>query len=1029
MFTLPIAAREARAASRRARLYHARWIIGVFGLIAIQFALWIARHQSSPGGEIVFSALAVLAQLYSIFAGVIVASDIISSERRENTLGLLFLTDLKPRHLLLGKLLSSSTAAFFGLLAFIPLLALPLLLGGVTLHRFLLLAAALAASLLLSISLGFLVSTIFRQGWAALTAGLLATSILGIGLPCLLPWLDDPAEHFWFASSSAAIIALFEDPMSDPSIYWQSLLFTSLLAVANFAIVSRRLVYIWLDAPPTGAQQKRLNLLRFLRFGNAAARRRLRRQLLDHNPLSWLANREQISSPGLLAFSSLSVASLLLGWIFASGSYVELLIVLQFVLLFLAHLFLFFRLCVASAYSLAEDRKSGALELLLSTPLAVPAIIRGRWHGLLRQFFGPALVIAFLHLVLTAYLAWDLDPPERSSLFHHYATLQQTEDQLSVSAMLTGGLILAANAAAAVWLGMWFGIRCQSSATAVWLTFSTILLAPWLAFLLILLAAELSGLNDLFSDTTLFDNLLSLSSDLFALAYALALIFLARRKLAAHFRAAAANRFDVPPFRLPWRPILRGTFGAALPLALILALAWQWRENVNARGAALWATASARHAGLLLDDTPALPPIPDHLNLAKCPLLLPIGDRRAAATLNPGRLPVHTLKNHFAPNFRIPGLAAMPPAPPFRQNHWASGQLIPLDPYKTYLLKTALITNSTLSPAQAILASFAKYDPLLEELRLAAEQRPLARFDDESEPLAEISQILRLRSVARLRLGQPATTDIHLILRLAHGVHHLSTSGRGHLRNVFQPIFEGLALHRFTAPELASLQKSIAELDLWSFQEKRLRSQIRGSVTSLDNHLQYLRDDSSPARSLFGRLYPPGRVLEYKTILLNTGAEILPKILLPGQRRVNPDFPHKNDPPIPAPSFLSLDHLPAALSQSTHHFAYLQTTLNQIQIACALERFRLDRGHLPAQLTELNPTYHHPRPPDRRPRAPPPARPAPDQQSYTLHSVGWDLQDNLGHYTPSNQPELPAAQTDWPFSPPPHLDPPADTAQ
>ena len=42
---------------------------------------------------------------------------------------------------------------------------------------------------------------------------------------------------------------------------------------------------------------------------------------------------------------------------------------------------------------LSEDRKQGALELLLSTPLTVQDILRGQRLALERQFLGPVMVV------------------------------------------------------------------------------------------------------------------------------------------------------------------------------------------------------------------------------------------------------------------------------------------------------------------------------------------------------------------------------------------------------------------------------------------------------------------------------------------------------------------------------------------------------------------------------------------------------------------------------------------------------------
>jgi len=49
---------------------------------------------------------------------------------------------------------------------------------------------------------------------------------------------------------------------------------------------------------------------------------------------------------------------------------------------------------------IAEDRKRGALELLLSTPLTVRDILRGQLLALRRQFLGPLVTVLFVGCLL-----------------------------------------------------------------------------------------------------------------------------------------------------------------------------------------------------------------------------------------------------------------------------------------------------------------------------------------------------------------------------------------------------------------------------------------------------------------------------------------------------------------------------------------------------------------------------------------------------------------------------------------------------
>src|SRR6185369_11363920 len=81
----------------------------------------------------IFGALTGTAVLYAFVAGMRDTADCLSWEKREGTLGLLFLTDLKGYDVVLGKLAAHSLNAFYSVVAVLPMLAIPLLMGGITL--------------------------------------------------------------------------------------------------------------------------------------------------------------------------------------------------------------------------------------------------------------------------------------------------------------------------------------------------------------------------------------------------------------------------------------------------------------------------------------------------------------------------------------------------------------------------------------------------------------------------------------------------------------------------------------------------------------------------------------------------------------------------------------------------------------------------------------------------------------------------------------------------------------------------------
>ena len=135
MTFLPVVDRELRLAARRRATYWTRLLFavvcaGIVGLV-LMFA-WAARGGTSGIGSGLFLFLTLLALGFSAFTGVFLTADCLSEEKREGTIGLLFLTDLKGYDVVLGKLLATSVPAIYGVLAVFPVLAITLTMGGVT---------------------------------------------------------------------------------------------------------------------------------------------------------------------------------------------------------------------------------------------------------------------------------------------------------------------------------------------------------------------------------------------------------------------------------------------------------------------------------------------------------------------------------------------------------------------------------------------------------------------------------------------------------------------------------------------------------------------------------------------------------------------------------------------------------------------------------------------------------------------------------------------------------------------------------
>jgi len=72
----------------------------------------------------------------TIVSGLFLTADCLSEEKREGTLGFLFLTDLRGYDVVFGKLVATSLRGFYAMLAALPVMGVTLVLGGITGEQF-----------------------------------------------------------------------------------------------------------------------------------------------------------------------------------------------------------------------------------------------------------------------------------------------------------------------------------------------------------------------------------------------------------------------------------------------------------------------------------------------------------------------------------------------------------------------------------------------------------------------------------------------------------------------------------------------------------------------------------------------------------------------------------------------------------------------------------------------------------------------------------------------------------------------------
>ena len=163
MNALPVIGRELRVEARHAFNYWLR-VLGVTVALGI-FVVMMLDQQGSASqlGAKLFGNLNT-ALFIAIWVLVpLLTADCISRERRVGTLGLLLLTRLTSRGVVVGKCLIHGLRAATMLLAALPVLALPFLLGGVTWREDVTALLFDSGSVCLALAAGLIASSCCKQ--------------------------------------------------------------------------------------------------------------------------------------------------------------------------------------------------------------------------------------------------------------------------------------------------------------------------------------------------------------------------------------------------------------------------------------------------------------------------------------------------------------------------------------------------------------------------------------------------------------------------------------------------------------------------------------------------------------------------------------------------------------------------------------------------------------------------------------------------------------------------------------------------
>jgi hypothetical protein len=130
-----------------------------------------------------------------------------------------------------------------------------------------------------------------------------------------------------------------------------------------------------------------------------------------------------------------------------------------------------------------QDRQSGAMELLLVTPLPAESILNGQQAALRNQFHRALWLISIVNLLtLACFIA--ISVVQISPGIPRGSRVAWNEIIMASEIFIGSAVLLWLDASALMWLGMWRGLTAKKYPRSVVQTWGQVMLPPWLAFFL-----------------------------------------------------------------------------------------------------------------------------------------------------------------------------------------------------------------------------------------------------------------------------------------------------------------------------------------------------------------------------------------------------------------------------------------------------------------------------------------------------------------------------------------------------------------
>jgi len=477
MTLLPIVQRELRVGARQAWL---RWLrvaaIGLLTGLCFQFFSFTNVGVRGSAGQEVYQAIAWTIFLLAVcmFA---VTADCLSRERREGTLVLLFLTDLKGYDVVFGKLAGAALNVLYVVLGFLPLLMLPVLAGGVTWAETGRMALAIISVAFVALSVGVWRSVRTSQTYPAMRSSVIWLASLLLVPRVLARWSPSEWADVVLSLSPLQAFMLSDEASYGVSqvVYWQSLTVGLLAGSFLIGLSCWTLMRNWREEFRAKG-----------RFNPVLARRARQRRRMHGRAAVKLSPLYRSFAPvacAVMRVPGLRAAAWgggVLNWlagflvVFGSLSFWGLLTYGVYTALYFTSIGLF---AWMAGRFLCDAQRSGELELLVTTTAGATGIVRDQWFAVMRMLRGPLLLVGIgaLPQAALSVSAGDLQGGELFGVLRGVCTMANA---------ILGVLAIC-------WVGMWRGLEAKRpSAVVMW----TVGLVEGIPLAAVALLAGMSGL-------------------------------------------------------------------------------------------------------------------------------------------------------------------------------------------------------------------------------------------------------------------------------------------------------------------------------------------------------------------------------------------------------------------------------------------------------------------------------------------------------------------------------------------------------